>query len=176
MRILIADDDKTSRQILGKALKKWGYEVEEAVNGTQAIEILKKPDSPQIVILDWIMPELNGLETLKEIKKIERENHFYIIMLTFKAKKYDIITGLNSGANDYLIKPFDIEEFQARVNVGRRVIEMQQELIESRKKLEYQIAHDLLTGMYSRGFIMERLREEIARAERVEDKFVVASL
>lgn len=174
MRILIADDDKTSRQILGKALKKWGYEVEEAVNGTQAIEILKKPDSPQIVILDWIMPELNGLETLKEIKKIERENHFYIIMLTFKAKKYDIITGLNSGANDYLIKPFDIEEFQARVNVGRRVIEMQQELIESRKKLEYQIAHDLLTGMYSRGFIMERLREEIARAERVEDKFVVA--
>ena len=69
MRILIADDDKTSRLILGKELKKWGYEVEEAVNGTQAIEILKKADSPQIVILDWIMPELNGLETLKEIKK-----------------------------------------------------------------------------------------------------------
>lgn len=174
MRILIADDDKTSRLILGKALQKWGYDVTEAVNGVEAVEILKKADSPQIVILDWMMPEMNGLDTVKEIKKIETENHFYIIMLTFKSEKNDIITVLNAGANDYLIKPFDAGEFQARVNVGRRVIELQQEIIESRKKLEYQIAHDLLTGMYSRGFIMDRLREEIARAERAGDKFVVA--
>ena len=143
MRILIADDDKTSRLILGKELKKWGYEVEEAVNGTQAIEILKKADSPQIVILDWMMPEMSGIEVIRSIRKKEADVPFYIIMLTSKNEKADIIEGLNEGADDYLAKPFDFGELRARINSGKRIVELHKELVDSKKKLEYQLEPDV---------------------------------
>lgn len=169
MRILIAEDDFTSRSILAAVLKKAGYEVIETVNGTEAWQALQHPTPPKLVILDWIMPEMNGLEVISRVRAIETDQPPYIIMLTTKYEKTDIIAGLNAGANDYLSKPFDVGELYARVEVGRRMIEMQAELIKSRDMLAYHATHDPMTGMLNRRAILNRMNEEISRADRHGD-------
>jgi len=174
VKILVADDEKSLRVILSKALIKWGYDTVEAENGTDAVSILNKENPPMIVILDWMMPQMNGIEVLRKIRAEEREIPFYIIMLTSKNEKSDIIEGLNEGADDYLVKPFDLGELQARINSGKRVIKLQQELVDSKKKLEYQLEHDVLTGVYSRRFIMEKLNSEISRSMRTGISFAAA--
>lgn len=126
MRILIAEDDFTSRNMLAAILKKSGYEAVETTNGAEAWDVLQKPDAPKMAILDWMMPLMDGLEVVRRVRAMETERPPYIIMLTTKVEKADIITGLDAGADDYLTKPFDIGEFRARVEVGRRMVEMQE--------------------------------------------------
>jgi phosphoserine phosphatase RsbU/P len=128
MRILIAEDDFTSCGLLMAVLKRAGHDVLKTVNGIQAWEELQKPDAPKLVILDWMMPELDGLEVVRRVRALDTGQPPYILMLTTKTKKADIITGLDAGANDYLAKPFDVGELRARVEVGRRVVEMQDAL------------------------------------------------
>jgi phosphoserine phosphatase RsbU/P len=128
MRILIADDSISSRTMLAGVLKKIGYEVVETVNGAAAWEVLRQPGAPALVILDRVMPEMDGLEVLRRIRGIETDYPPYVIMLTSKGEKADIVAGLDAGANDYLSKPFDAGELRARVEVGRRMIEMQNAL------------------------------------------------
>ena len=125
MRILIAEDDFVSRTLLTNVLKKGGYEVVETVNGAQAWEAMRQPDAPALAVLDWMMPELDGLEVVRRIRSLETDQPPYIIMLTAKVEKADIVAGLEAGANDYLAKPFDFGELLARVEVGRRMVEMQ---------------------------------------------------
>lgn len=174
MQILVADDESTLRLILSKALKKWGYEIVEAENGAEAVSVLNGQNPPKIVILDWMMPEMSGIEVIRSIRKKEADVPFYIIMLTSKSEKSDIIEGLNEGADDYLAKPFDLGELRARINAGKRIVELHKELVDSKKKLEYQLEHDVLTGLYSRRFIMEKLNREIARSQRTGSSFAVA--
>jgi diguanylate cyclase (GGDEF)-like protein len=133
MRILIAEDDLTSRTILAGVLKESGHEVIATVNGADAWDALQQPDAPRLVILDWIMPKLDGLEVLRRIRARQTDQPPYIIMLTVRGGKADIIAGLDAGANDYLSKPFDAGELRARINVGRRMIEMQSNLVEARQ-------------------------------------------
>lgn len=135
MNILIADDDSISRSILARVLKKNGYHVTEAVDGKNAWLALQQPDAPRMVILDWMMPGMDGLEVLKRIRSLQSERPPYIIMLTAKGDKADVIEGLAAGANDYLAKPFDIGELFARLQVGRRMIEMQDVLISKADEL-----------------------------------------
>ena len=125
MRILIAEDDSTSRAALAGVLKKSGYEVEEAVNGAEAWNVLRQPEAPSLAILDWIMPEMNGLEVLLRVRAVQTDCPPYLIMLSTKVEKADIIAALEAGANDYLAKPFDIGELRTRVEVGRHTVEMQ---------------------------------------------------
>lgn len=174
MQILVADDERSLRLILSKALRKWGYDTVEAENGEEAFSILNLENPPMIVILDWMMPRMNGIEVLRKIRAEDREIPFYIIMLTSKNEKADIIEGLNEGADDYLAKPFDLGELRARINSGKRIVELHKELVDSKKKLEYQLEHDVLTGLYSRRFIMEKLNREIARSQRTGSSFAVA--
>ena len=175
MQILVADDESTLRLILSKALRKWGYDRVEAENGEEeAFSILNLENPPMIVILDWMMPRMDGIEVLRKIRAEDREIPFYIIMLTSKNEKADIIEGLNEGADDYLAKPFDLGELRARINSGKRIVELHKELVDSKKKLEYQLEHDVLTGLYSRRFIMEKLNREIARSQRTGSSFAVA--
>lgn len=174
MQILVADDERSLRLILSKALKKWGYEIVEAENGAEAVSVLNGQNPPKIVILDWMMPEMSGIEVIRSIRKKEADVPFYIIMLTSKSEKSDIIEGLNEGADDYLAKPFDLGELRARINAGKRIVELHKELVDSKKKLEYQLEHDVLTGLYSRRFIMEKLNREIARSQRTGSSFAVA--
>ncbi|MDO9262588.1 MAG: response regulator transcription factor [Desulfosalsimonadaceae bacterium] len=128
MRILIAEDDFTSRAMLAAVLKKSGHEVLETVNGGEAWDALQAPDAPLLVILDWMMPVMNGPEVVRRVRALQTDRPPYVIMLTTRGEKADIIAGLDAGANDYLAKPFDPGELHARIEVGRRMIEMQDAL------------------------------------------------
>jgi phosphoserine phosphatase RsbU/P len=128
MRILIAEDDLTSRTVLTAVLKKQGHEVTITVNGAEAWQAMQQPDAPKLAILDWMMPEMDGLEVVRRVRALQTDRPPYIIMLTAKGEKADIIAGLDAGANDYLAKPFDIGELRARIEVARRMVEMQDAL------------------------------------------------
>jgi len=173
MRILIAEDDFTSRIALSGVLKKTGYEVVETTNGTAAWEMLQQTDAPRLVILDWEMPEMEGIEVLRRVRAVPTDNPPYILLLTSKEEKADIIIGLNTGANDYLVKPFDAGELRARVEVGRRMVTMQDALIASKKVLAYQATHDPLTGLLNRRAIFDHLHKELARADRYSDELAI---
>ena len=125
MRILIAEDDVTSRTVLAGVLKKSGHEVVETVNGAAAWDALQQPDAPPLVILDWMMPQMDGPEVVRRVRALQSSQPPYIVMLTARGEKADIIAGLDAGANDYLAKPFDAGELRARVEVGRRMVELQ---------------------------------------------------
>jgi len=125
MRVLISEDDDMPRKLLARVLKESGYEVVETVNGTEACGILQQPDPPKLMILDWMMPEMDGPEVLRRVRAQQTDRPPYIIMLTAKDEKDHIIAALAAGANDYLTKPFDSGELVVRVEVGERLVEMQ---------------------------------------------------
>lgn len=128
MRVLIAEDDHVSRYLLQATLAKWGYEVVVAEDGLQALEIILSEDSPQLIILDWMMPGVDGLQVCQKARQSQFAKFRYIILLTAKGEKSDIVAGLEAGADDYVTKPFVREELQARVKVGLRLIEVQNNL------------------------------------------------
>jgi len=173
MRILIAEDDFTSRNVLAAVLKKAGHEVLETVDGAEAWEALQKPEAPGLVILDWMMPLMDGLDVLRRVRAVATDRPPYILMLTSRTEKAEIVAGLDAGANDYLAKPFDPGELRARVEVGRRMIEMQDALLASREAMTHQATHDPLTGIFNRRAIFDRLREEVLRARRNGDLLAV---
>jgi two-component system, cell cycle response regulator len=166
MRILIAEDDWTSRTILSATLKKAGHEPVETTDGLHAWEELQKTNAPRLVILDWMMPGIDGLEVLRRIRAIPTEQPPYILMVTARTKKAEIIAGLEAGADDYLAKPFDAGELIARIEVGRRMVALQEELVKSREAVAFQAAHDSLTGLPNRRAILGILQKELARAGR----------
>ena len=125
MKILIAEDDCTSRAVLGGVLRKGGHEVIETIDGSEAWEQLQLPDAPRLVILDWMMPGMDGPEVLRRVRALQTDRPPYVIMLTARGEKAAVIEGLEAGANDYLAKPFDPGELLARVEVGQRVVETQ---------------------------------------------------
>lgn len=129
MRILIAEDDLTSRAILKGMLEKFGHVVVVTVNGEEALRVMLQPDAPKLAILDWMMPQMDGREVVRRVRAIQSpESPPYLIFLTAKAEKADIIAGLDAGANDYLSKPFDVGELRARIEVAKRMIETQEQL------------------------------------------------
>jgi DNA-binding response OmpR family regulator len=125
MKILIAEDDCTSRAVLGGVLRKGGHEVIETIDGNEAWEQLQLPDAPRLVILDWMMPGMDGPEVLRRVRALQTDRPPYVIMLTARGEKAAVIEGLEAGANDYLAKPFNPGELLARVEVGERMVEMQ---------------------------------------------------
>lgn len=127
MRILIAEDDPVSRCLLEATLVKSGYEVIVTTNGEEAWEALQR-DSPPVAILDWMMPGLDGVEVCRRVRAIQTPTPTYLILLTAKSEKQDIVHGLEAGADDYVTKPFDRLELQSRVSVGLRIAELQRNL------------------------------------------------
>ena len=133
MKILIAEDDLTSRTMLQAVLGKWGYEVVAKADGEDAWAAFQETDAPQLAILDWIMPGMDGPTLCHKLREQERKDTLYLILLTSKDEREDIITGLEAGADDYIAKPYDKEELRARVNVGKRMVTLQNELREWEK-------------------------------------------
>lgn len=166
MKILIADDDLTTRMVIANALEKRNYDVIEANDGEEALNILTSEDPPLIGIIDWVMPFIDGLEVIRKIRAIKTDKPPYLIILSGKDNKDDIITALDVGANDYLTKLFHTGELLARVNVGHRFIEMHSELLEAKNALKYEATHDSLTGILNRKAIEEILSHEISREKR----------
>ena len=174
MRILIAEDDFTSRAMLAAVLHKGGHEIVEANNGVEAWQAMQQADAPKMAIIDWMMPKMDGLELVRRVRGLATDQPPYLIMLTSKGEKADIVAGLDAGANDYLGKPFDAGELRARVNVGFRMVEMQAALIESREALAYQASRDPLTGMFNRRAILDHLHQQLAQVSRHEYAMAVA--
>src|SRR5215470_7761875 len=166
MRMLIADDELTSRRLLQRTLERAGYEVTAVENGQRAVEELCKPEGPKLALLDWVMPELDGPGVCREVRKRKEQSYVYMILLTSREKKEDVVAGLGSGADDYLTKPFDPEELKARLRTGMRILDLEDRLIEAREQMRYQATHDPLTSLWNRGVIMEMLERELARSER----------
>lgn len=166
MRILIADDMPLDRSILRLSLEKWDYEVVEAENGSDALEILIQDDAPSMAILDWMMPGMSGPEICRKIRDGKRPRYTYILLLTSKDDTDDLIEGMRSGADDYIVKPVYLHELQVRLRAGRRIIELQDELIATREELRVQATRDFLTGTWNRGVITEKLNAEVNRAAR----------
>jgi len=166
MKMLIAEDDFTSRSILTAVLKKWGFDPVVAEDGGAAWDVLQRPDAPRLILLDWNMPGMDGVEICRRMRDNNVPDPPYVILLTARDKKSDIVAGLEAGANDYVAKPYDTEELLARIRVGQRMLEMQSNLLEARDALAYQAMHDFLTGILNRRAILDRLKQEISRAGR----------
>lgn len=166
MRILIADDDALSRRLLEKTLQRSGYQVTAVENGRQAAEQLVRLDSPRLALLDWMMPELDGPGVCREVRTRTDHGYVYMILLTSKESKEDIVTGLKSGADDYLTKPFDAEELKARLRTGRRILDLEDRLVEAREQMRFKATHDHLTSLWNRGVIMDLLNRELVRSTR----------
>jgi phosphoserine phosphatase RsbU/P len=136
MKLLIAEDDPVSRRVLEATLARWGYEVSVAKDGAQALTALEAPDAPRLAILDWMMPGMDGVEVCRRLRKSLDNRPTYIILLTAKGRREDVVEGLQAGANDYVTKPFDQEELRARVQVGMRMVELQGLLGDRVRELE----------------------------------------
>lgn len=166
MRVLIAEDDLTSRTMLEGVLKKWGYAPVVTSDGQSAWQELQGQDPPRLVILDWNMPGIDGLEVCRKLRQTPDSNLTYVILLTARGAKSDIVAGLDAGANDYISKPYDIDELHARIGVGQRMVELQAELKNARDALAYEARHDSLTAILNRRTIRDALSRELARVSR----------
>jgi two-component system, cell cycle response regulator len=171
MRILIADDSIVSRHLLDATLRKWGYEVVVACDGVEAWNVLQSEDAPNLAILDWVMPGLTGPEVcrrvrerVKEVK--EKDTYTYILLLTSKSLKEDLIEGMEAGADDYVTKPFDQHELKVRLRAGTRIIDLQRELVMAKEELREQATKDFLTRIWNRSSILDILQRELARGGR----------
>ena len=159
MKVLIAEDEAITRSVLEANLREWGYEVTAVSNGSEALEIVQQPESPSIVITDWMMPRMDGLTLCRKIRDMEKSQYIYIIILTAKGEKKDIIEGLEAGADDYLSKPFNRDELRYRTRIGERIINLERRIMELANT-------DPLTGLPNRRAFMHRMEEELDRARR----------
>lgn len=166
MRILIADDSLVSRHLLEQTLKNWGYEVVVACDGTEAWKALQRDEAPTVAILDWMMPGLTGPEVCKLVRQKATEPYTYLILLTSRSLKEDVVEGMDSGADDYITKPFDQYELKVRLRAGTRIVDLQAQLLRAREAMRQQATHDYLTQLWNRSAILEILSRELSRSER----------
>lgn len=169
-RVLVADDDRTTRAMLKAMLSRWRYEVHTASDGLEAWEILRRPNSPRVAVLDWIMPGMDGVDVCRRIR-LEvpaEERYIYIILLTAKTSREEIVAGLEAGADDYMVKPFDASELQVRVRIGQRIVNLYSELVAAREALRIQATYDGLTGLLNRAATLDTLHRELSRTAREE--------
>lgn len=166
MKILIAEDEPAIRHLLKVILVKWGYEVVVARDGNEALQILLSDDAPQLTILDWKMPGMEGIEICRRIRELADESYAYLILLTSQQGDEDLVFGMEAGADDYITKPFKHNELRVRLRAGRRIIELQNELLAAREILYAKATHDSLTGLLNHEEILDILDKELARSER----------
>lgn len=161
MKILIAEDSKSARYALEMHLTEWGYEVISTKDGHEAWDVLQQVDIPKLAILDWVMPGMDGVDICRRLRQANRRSMLYIILLSSKNTRDDIVFALRAGANDYITKPYEYEELHARIQVGQRVIELQASLdarIRELEKIKNRVEET-----------NEALRQEIGKGKRRED-------
>jgi len=172
-RILVAEDDPVSRRLLEVFLVKWGFEVVLASTGLEALQLLERMDSPRLALLDWMMPGMEGVQVCQKLREFKDRPYVYVMLLTARTQKDDLLQGLESGADDYLTKPFDSQELRARLRVGQRILDLQDKLIAAGEELLFRATHDNLTGISNRGVIMDNVRRERFRQDRGGTAFAI---
>ena len=159
IKVLIAEDDSVSSKILERYMTKWGYKIVITKNGEEAWQVIQDDKKISLAILDWMMPEIEGVELCRKIRQEKKEKYLYIILLTSKDRQEDIIEGFNAGADDYITKPFKYLELKARLKTGKRIIELT-------NKLESLANRDSLTKLWNRRRMLRILEKEIHRSHR----------
>ncbi|HEX3879588.1 MAG TPA: diguanylate cyclase [Bryobacteraceae bacterium] len=166
IRVLAAEDNPVFQSMLRSMLKKWGYDPVIARDGAEAWQILESENAPRLAILDWMMPELDGVEICRRVRAAGREPYIYIVLLTARTESQDLVEGMESGADDYLTKPFVAQELRVRLRAGRRILALQSQLVAAREALRIQATHDGLTNLMNRGAILEAMQATLSRAAR----------
>ncbi len=167
MKTVIAEDSGFYQKLLPRYLAEWGFEAIVSENGADAWKALSAADGPSLALLDWVLPDMEGTELCRRIRSGDLgERYVYTILLTSHNKIAHLLEGLKSGADDFVAKPFDPPELQARLLTGKRIVEVHNELIQTRERLNYAASHDALTGLWNRGEILAFLRRELARGMR----------
>lgn len=166
MRILVAEDDRVLLRIMELTLDSWGYEVIATSNGHEAWQALQADNAPRLAIIDRLMPGMDGIEVCRKVREADEDHYTYIILCTALDKEEDLVTGMDAGADDYIAKPFKTTELKARLRAGRRIIELQNEMISAREALREKATHDSLTGLWSHEEILLILEHELNRSER----------
>jgi len=161
-QILVADDSRVFRDLLHDMLLEWGYEVIAVPDGQQAWNLLRQENGPRLALLDWMMPGMEGAEICREVRATIRDRYVYIILLSVRSGLEDVVIGMESGADDYMVKPFQTDELRARLRAGERVLALQQQLVEAREALREQATRDGLTGLWNRTAIFDILQNELA--------------
>lgn len=161
-----------SRRILEAFLSKRDYKVVSTNNGEEALRMLSREDAPRLAILDWMMPGMEGTEVCRKLREQSTDKPYvYILLLTSRTEKADLLNGLESGADDYIAKPFDPPELHARLRVGHRILDLQDKLLAASDELRFRATHDTLTGVSNRAAILEVLRREQSRQQRESGSF-----
>ena len=173
MKILIADDDRVSSRLLEAVLVKLGHQVVVAAGGTGALSALLEPDAPRLAILDWQMPDVDGLDICRTVRA-QAPTYVYIILLTSMNRQEDRTLAYEAGVDDFVNKPLDVLDLRSRLRVGERVLDLQAKLLEIQEVLRHQATHDHLTGLWNRRMILNALDPEVNRAARGNQAIAVA--
>ncbi len=166
MRVLIADDHPDSADSLAMVLQAWGLRPEVRYDGASALARLREPDAPRLALLDWTMPDVSGVEVCRALRQEMDRPYTYVILVTGRVGKAPLVNGLSAGADDYVVKPVDVDELRARLNTARRILSLQEQLLVTQRRLREQATRDALTGLWNRAMILESLDCERTRSER----------
>lgn len=166
MKVLVADDEAISRRLIETSVRRWGYDPVVAGDGLEASRILRSLDAPKLVVLDWMMPGLDGIQLCRELRRDDDAAYSYILLLTAKHAQSDVVEGLEAGADDYIAKPFDPQELRVRLRTGKRILFLLDQLTAARETLRELAARDPLTELWNHSSIIQLLADEIARSER----------
>ncbi len=167
MRILLAEDSAVYRHLISGHLKEWGFDLVIAKDGAEAWNLLQQPEAPSLVLLDWVLPEIDGIDLCRRIRRAAVPGGYtYMVLLTGKDGKGDLLEGMQAGADDYLVKPFEPLELQARLLAGKRILNLQRELVDARESLRMAATYDFLTRLLNRGEIVSLLDRELVRGKR----------
>lgn len=173
MRVLIADDDPVSRRFLERILAKWGYEAVCVEDGDEAWAVLASDDPPRLALFDWMMPGMEGTELCRALRADTNRPYTYVVLVTARDSRQDSLDGFGAGADEYLTKPIDLDQLEVRLRAGRRIVELQEQLIAAREALRYQAEHDQLTGLPSRAHMTVLLENELDRSKRMRTPVAV---
>jgi two-component system cell cycle response regulator len=167
MQVLVVEDSAVYRKLIGDHLRSWKFEVTIAESGAEAWQVLEQPTAPKLVLLDWVLPDVEGIELCRRVRSASFSGHYvYIILLTSKEGRQNMLDALQAGADDYLMKPFDQSELKARLLTGKRILNLQDELVAARELMRDAATRDSLTGLLNRGEIFAMLERELERARR----------
>ncbi|MFY9559037.1 MAG: diguanylate cyclase [Terriglobales bacterium] len=167
MQVLVVEDSAVYRKLICDHLEDWGFGTIVAENGAEAWRVLEEPGSPKLALLDWVLPDIEGIELCKRIRKAGASGPYvYVILLTSKEGRQSMLDALDAGADDYLMKPFDESELKARLLVGKRILDLQEELVAARESMRHAATHDSLTGLMNRGEVLDALDRELERSRR----------